>query len=86
MSLHSVISLTSVHVQNKILWVECPERVRTCPPRPATHMPPLHGVLTHRSTEAMDCDCAEDSWTWLYAMLVILIPKPMGAIVLCTYE
>lgn len=30
--------------------------------------------------EAMDCACAEDSWIWLYALLVIVIPTSMGVV------
>ena len=33
--------------------------------------------------EAMDCDCAEDSWIWLYALLVIVIPTSMGVVMVC---
>ena len=29
---------------------------------------------------AMDCECAEDSWIWLYALLVIVIPTSLGTI------
>jgi hypothetical protein len=28
--------------------------------------------------EAMDCECAEDSWIWLYALLVVVIPTSLG--------
>jgi len=30
--------------------------------------------------EAMDCPCAEESWIWLYVLLVIVIPTSMGFI------
>lgn len=30
--------------------------------------------------EAMDCPCAEDSWMWLYSLLVIVIPTSLGFI------
>jgi len=30
--------------------------------------------------EAMDCPCAEDSWIWLYVLLVIVIPTSMGVV------
>lgn len=30
--------------------------------------------------EAMDCACAEDSWIWLYALLVLVIPTSMGVV------
>jgi len=30
--------------------------------------------------EAMDCPCAEDSWIWLYSLLVIVIPTSLGFI------
>ena len=30
--------------------------------------------------EAMDCECAEDSWIWLYALLVVVIPTSLGTI------
>mmetsp|Transcript_33631 Transcript_33631/g.79377 ORF Transcript_33631/g.79377 Transcript_33631/m.79377 type:complete len:241 (-) Transcript_33631:223-945(-) len=32
---------------------------------------------------AMDCPCAEDSWIWLYALLVIVIPTFLGTIMGC---
>ena len=28
--------------------------------------------------EAMDCDCASDSWVWLYVLLVVVIPTSYG--------
>ena len=28
--------------------------------------------------EAMVCDCAADSWIWLYALLVVVIPTSLG--------
>ena len=28
--------------------------------------------------EAMDAECAADSWIWLYALLVIVIPTSLG--------
>merc|ERR1712127_670577 len=31
--------------------------------------------------EAMDAPCAEDSWIWLYALLVIVIPTSIGFII-----
>merc|ERR1712127_1033315 len=33
--------------------------------------------------EAMDAPCAEDSWIWLYALLVIVIPTSIGVIIMC---
>jgi len=30
--------------------------------------------------DAMDCACAEDSWIWLYVLLVIVIPTSMGVV------
>jgi len=30
--------------------------------------------------EAMDCECAEDSWVWLYVLLVLVIPTSMGVV------
>ena len=30
--------------------------------------------------EAMDAECAADSWIWLYALLVIVIPTSLGFI------
>lgn len=30
--------------------------------------------------DAMDCACAEDSWVWLYVLLVIVIPTSMGVV------
>ena len=31
--------------------------------------------------EAMDCPCAEESWIWLYVLLVIVIPTSLGFII-----
>jgi hypothetical protein len=31
--------------------------------------------------EAMDCECAEDSWIWLYALLVVVIPTSLGVVI-----
>mmetsp|Transcript_33632 Transcript_33632/g.79381 ORF Transcript_33632/g.79381 Transcript_33632/m.79381 type:complete len:240 (-) Transcript_33632:184-903(-) len=32
---------------------------------------------------AMDCDCAEDSWIWLYGLLALVIPTALGTIMGC---
>jgi len=32
---------------------------------------------------AMDCECAEESWIWLWALLALVIPTALGSIMGC---
>lgn len=40
-------------------------------------------VVVCLDSAAMDCPCAEDSWIWLYALLVLAVPTFFGSIMGC---